>query len=84
MATPRKRAKQKPQRRRKQKQTLNLRPLRIEVDVWAKNVDEQGETIGEVCLGRVGIFAPMWAKTDTIIKEHWPTLVAETRKQLET
>jgi hypothetical protein len=68
----------------KAKKKVNLKPLKLEADIYAKNVDENGETIGEINLGRIQIYAPLLPKAATIIADALPVLIAEAEKQLET
>jgi len=55
----------------------DLRPLKIVGDLYAKHVDEKGETVGEAVIGQVVIYAPVFDQLRETVEGQWPRLVAE-------
>lgn len=54
-----------------------LRPLKIEGHLVAKRVDENGETVGEVVLAPLVVYAPAFGHLARTVEESWPRLIAE-------
>jgi hypothetical protein len=54
-----------------------LLPLKIVGQLYARRVNEDGETVGEPLVGEIIVYAPSFGDVKNIIEVEWPRLVAE-------